>query len=252
MKKHLTFILFFSVYSPGIFAQSAKEILQWAVAASGGNLWQQPESLELHGTALFTPFGKTDTSHQKQLDTYSMYRIFPGESKAAHQANGKIRFDAAAGEQVFMQLIFDGSKTQNKLSEAARPYREHFSWSNNFGFGIIRFADRDSFLVERLTDELNDGIPCYTVQITDPKKMITVFQIDKKNHLIRGVSFSTTVGYHHRIYSDFKKIKVGDRFFMQPGRVRLFFDGVRWMDIHWQKHRVNEPISDDVFSLVKQ
>jgi len=156
MKKSLIILLLYCL--PGIgFSQNAKEILQLAVAASGGSLWQQPETLELHGTALFTPYGKTDAGSQKQLDTYSMYRIFPGDNKAAHQANGKIRFDAATGNQVFMQLIFDGTKTRNTLSDDARPFREHFSWSNNFGFGIIRFADKDSFLVERLTDETNDG-----------------------------------------------------------------------------------------------
>jgi len=251
MKKVL--IIFFLYGLPGIGnAQSAREILQLAVAASGGNLWQQPETLELHGTALFTPYGKTDPTHQKLFDTYSMYRIFPADNKAAHQANGKIRFDAAEGEKMFMQLIFDGTKTRNVLSDDARPYREHFSWSNNFGFGIIRFADKDSFLVERLTDEMYDGFSCYTVQITDPKKMITVFQIDKKSYWIRGVSFTTTVGYHHRIYSDFKKIRVGNRFFLQPRRVRLFFDGVRWMDIHWQKHFVNQPIDSEIFILAKQ
>ena len=251
MKKSLIILLLYCLPGMG-FSQNAKEILQLAVAASGGSLWQQPETLELHGTALFTPYGKTDARSQKQLDTYSMYRIFPGDNKAAHQANGKIRFDAATDNQVFMQLIFDGTKTRNTLSDDARPFREHFSWSNNFGFGIIRFADRDSFLVERLTDETNDGFPCYTVQITDPKKMITVFQIDKKSYLIRGVSFTTTVGYHHRIYSDFQKIKVGNQFFMQPRRVRLFFDGVRWMDIHWEKNSVNQPIAEEVFSLAKQ
>lgn len=251
MKRSLL-ILLLGVLPGWALAQTAKEILQWAVTASGGSLWQQPETLELHGNAFFTPFGKTEGAQVKQLDTYSMYRIFPSDNKAAHQANGKIRFDAAAGTAMFMQLIFDGKTTRNQLSDDARPFREHFSWSNNFGFGIIRFADRDSFLVERLTDELNDGFPCYTVQITDPKKMITVFQIDKKSHLIRGVSFSTTVGYHQRIYSDFKKIKVGNQFFMQPRRVRLFFDGVRWMDIHWLKYQVNQPIDEQVFSLAKQ
>lgn len=139
MKKNLIFLIIY--FLPGIvFSQSAREILQLTVAASGGSLWQQPKTLELHGTALFTPYGKYDYGSQKQLDTYSMYRIFPGDNKAAHQANGKIRFDAAIGEQVFMQ----------------------------------------------------------------------------------------------------------------PRRVRLFFDGVRWMEIHWEKNSVNQPIADEVFSLAKQ
>jgi hypothetical protein len=35
---------------------------------------------------------------------------------------------------------------------------------------------------------------------------------------------------------------------MQPGSVKLFFDGIRWMDIQWLKHTINEPISADIFT----
>ena len=64
------FFILFVFLLPGVGnSQTAREILQMAVAASGGSLWQQPETLELHGTALFTPYGKTDPTHQKLFDT---------------------------------------------------------------------------------------------------------------------------------------------------------------------------------------
>jgi hypothetical protein len=222
---------------------SAKEILRRTVTASGGDTWQQPNTLLLRGVATFTPHGKTDSL--LFFDKYAMYRIFPAENNAAHQANGKVRFDAFYGQNSFFELKFDGKKSKMQMSDRAKPYSKHFNWSNNFGFGIIRFADRDSFQVTRLTDDQVEGYPCYMVQITDPKQTITTFGIDKKTFYIRLVAFTTDVGYHHRIYSNFKKaINIS---FIQPTRVRLYFDGVKWMDINWQEFKVNERIEDKVF-----
>ena len=248
MKTYFLMLVFLCTQLQNSFSQTALEILQKTVIASGGDVWQQPATLSLQGTATFTPFGKTDTAHLRFFNTYSMYRIYPTENTAAHQANGKIRFDAMAGDRMFMQLIYDGKQTTNQMSEEAKKYQVYFSWSNNFGFGIIRYADRDSFRVERLADDRVDGFDCYTVQITDPKKMVTNFQIDQKSFLIRGVSFITSVGFHNRVYSKFKKIKTANGFFMQPGSVKLFFDGIRWMDIQWIQHKVNEPISANIFT----
>lgn len=248
MRKHFFISICFCFLIQSGYSQTALEILHKTVQASGGELWQQPATLSLQGTATFTPFGKTDTAHLRFFDTYSMYRIYPTENAAAHQANGKIRFDAMAGDRMFMQLIFDGKQTTHQMSEEAKKYQVYFSWSNNFGFGIIRYADRDSFRVERLADDRVDGFDCYTVQITDPKKMVTNFQIDQKSYLIRGVSFTTSVGFHNRVYSQFTKIKVGNQFFIQPCSVKLFFDGLRWMDIQWLQHKVNEPIAAEIFT----
>jgi hypothetical protein len=222
---------------------SAKEILKRTVTASGGDTWQQPNTLLLRGVATFTPHGKTDSL--LHFDKYAMYRIFPAENNAAHQANGKVRFDAFYGQNSFFELKFDGKKSKMLMSDRAKPYSKHFNWSNNFGFGIIRFADRDNFRVTRLTDDQVEGYPCYMVQITDPNKTITTFGIDKKTFYIRLVAFTTDVGYHHRIYSNFKKAT--NLSFIQPTRVRLYFDGVKWMDINWQEFKVNERIEDKVF-----
>jgi hypothetical protein len=224
---------------------SAKQILQQAVAASGGDTWQQPKTLMLKGAAIWTPYGKTDAANQLRFDDYAMYRVFPADNDDARKANGKVRFDAKFGDSLFMQLIFDGKKTHNYLSELAKPYQKHFSWSNNFGFGILRFADREGFQVDRLTDDQVEGAICYVVQITDPKKMVTTFFVDQESKYIRSVAFNTDVGLHHRIYSDFKRAANVE--FMQPTRVRLYFDGIKWMDIHWRQFKVNEPISDAVF-----
>lgn len=231
--------------APTSAALTGKQILQMAVKAAGGDTWQQPKTLLLKGDAVWTPHGKVDQS-MLRFDDYAMYRVFPTESDNARQANGKVRFDAKAGSEPFMQLIFDSKVTHNFLSDAAKPYQKHFSWSNNFGFGILRFADREGFSVERLVDDQVEGAAAFVVQITDPKKMVTTFMIDRETKYIRSVAFNTDVGYHHRIYSDFKRAPNVD--FVQPTRVRLYFDGIKWMDINWRQFAVNEPILDKVFA----
>ncbi len=224
---------------------TAKDILRRTVAASGGETWQQPQTLALKGNAIFTPFGKIDTSNRLKFDRYAMYRIFPSENKAAHQANGKVRFDAFYGDKSFFELKFDGKRSKMTLSDVAKPYAKHFNWSNNFGFGIIRFAESDSFRLEKLTNDQVEGIPCFVIQITDPKKMVTTFSIDQRSFFIRQVAFTTDVGYHHRVYSDFKR--ASNVSFVQPTRVRLYFDGMKWMDIQWTEFRVNEAIEAVIF-----
>jgi hypothetical protein len=226
---------------------SAKVILKKTIAASGGDTWQQPKTLQLAGDATWTPFGRTDTS-AIHFDTYKMYRVFPAANNAARVANGKVRFDAKYGDSLYMQLVFDSKTSRNYLSERAKPYQKYFSWSNNFGFSIIRFAASDSFTTERLTDDQAEGFPCYIIQITDPKKFVTTFSIDKNSFYIRGVAFTTDIGYHHRIYADFEKLKAGDgQFFIQPKRLRIYFDGIKWMDINWRNNKVNEAIGDNIF-----
>ena len=245
MKNIIATLLMLSTLNLHAASLTGKAILQDAVKASGGATWQQPKMLMLKGDAVWTPHGKTDAATMLRFDEYAMYRVFPADNDAARQANGKVRFDAASNKTPFMQLIFDGKNTHNFLSDAAKPYQKHFSWSNNFGFGILRFADREGFVVERLTDDQVEGNPCFVVQITDPKKTVTTFFIDIETKYIRSVAFNTDVGYHHRIYSDFKRAPNVD--FVQPTRVRLYFDGIKWMDIHWRQFAVNEAISDKVF-----
>lgn len=248
MKSLLTILFLFAVtFVPAQNNLTGKEILKRTVIANGGDTWQQPQTLQLSGDATWTPSGKTDTS-SIYFDTYKMYRVFPSENNAARQANGKVRFDAMYGDSTYMQLIFDSKITKNYLSNRARPYQKYFSWSNNFGFSIIRFAERDSFTVNRLTNDLIDGNECYVVQIIDPKKFTTNFWIDAKTFYIRSVGFVTDLGWHHRIYSDFERLDAGDgKFFIQPKRLRLYFEGIKWMNINWRNNKVNREIADNIF-----
>jgi hypothetical protein len=243
-------IISFSFLLPALAQDNltGKDILRKTVAASGGDTWQHPQTLQLSGDATWTPFGKTDTS-SIFFDTYKMYRVFPADNNAARIANGKVRFDARYGDSTYMQLIFDSKITRNYLSSRAKPFEKYFSWSNNFGFSIIRFADGDTYTVNRLANDLMDGHECYVVQIIDPKKFATHFWIDTKTFYIRSVGFVTDLGWHHRIYSDFEKLDAGEgEFFIQPKKLRLYFDGIKWMDINWRNNKVNETIAETIFT----
>jgi len=142
-------------------------------------------------------------------------------------------------------LKFNGKDSNINLADVAKPYAEYFKWSNNFGFGILRFADQDTFSVERLVDDQIEGHPCYFIKITDPQENVTFFAADQTTYFLRMVGFSTGLGWHHRIYSDFQPDTTG---FVQPMRVRIYFDGIKWVDIDWESVQVNEPIPEEWFN----
>ncbi|MFN4147078.1 MAG: hypothetical protein ACK4GN_14730 [Runella sp.] len=225
---------------------TAQEILQNVIEASGGDTWHSPQTLWLKGEAFFTPFGLTDEAHFLHFNQYELHRVFPTTNDSARTANGKIRFDARYGSQEFFSLRFDGVHSKMQLSERAKPYAKHFEWSNNFGFSIIRHALAQGFDLQRLTDDTFDGHDCFLIKLTDTKGGETFYGIDRQHFYIRYLHFQTAVGFHHRIYSDF--VKVEGQNFIQPQRLRIYFEGIRWMDIRWQQFAVNQPIDDVVFN----
>lgn len=222
------------------------ELINKVIEAAGGEVWRRPKSLQLSGKAIFTPWGKLE--EHLELDTYKMYRIFPQKNRAAHHANEKVCFEAAHGEQLFFLLKFDGLYSEMKMGETAQPYAQHFRWSNNFGFGIIRFADQKDFRMTELPSDQVEGHDCHLIQVKDPQAHETLFAIDKKHFFIRRVAFNTSIGYHHRIYSDFQKAPNG---FLQPCHVRIYYDDIKWVDIQWDSYLVNEEVDDTIF-LVKK
>ena len=230
-----------------LFAQklTALEVLKKATEVAGGETWHNPKTLLLKGDADFTPYGLADEKNAIHFDKYVMHRVFPPYNDEAHKMNGRVRFDAAYKDSTFFLLNFDGKKQTLNLSERAKPYAKQFNLSNNFGFSIIRFADKPEFQTLLLGDDFVDGFPCYIIKIIDPKKNQTVFGIDKKDFYIRQVAFGTEIGFHHRIYSDFKKAK--NVSFLQPTRLRIYFEGLKWVDIHWREFYVNQEINDKVF-----
>ncbi len=222
--------------------QTPNEIIKKTIEASGGDVWKNPKTLQLEGRAIVYFSGQP-----KKLTLYKMWRVFPEENNAAHSANGKIRFDAFEGDDLFFQIAFDGQKTYQKLSEQAKPYSEFLRWSNNFGFSIFRYTKDDGFEIELLPEDSVDAHECYFLKITDPSKNETIFGIDKNSFLIRYVAFRTPIGFHQRIYDDFSRDpKTG---FIQPRRLRIFNEGIKIADVFWEKFKINEPIADQIFSL---
>ncbi|MCX8019047.1 MAG: hypothetical protein N2747_00970 [Chitinophagaceae bacterium] len=225
----------------------AVRIVKKIIESLGGQVWLRPESLILKGYAYWSPHGIKDRDSAFLLKPYYMYRIFPDTSHAAHGPNGKIRFDAYRSEEVFLRLIYDGKQTQQHLHALATKYKDYFSWSNNFGFGIIRFCLDEGFNLKLLQEDDLDGHHCYVLYIRDPSGMKTWFWVDKKKYFIRGMGFNTPLGWHLRIYSNYKKDKKSG--FVQPKRVRIYFEGIKWIDIYWNEFDVNRKLDDNLFLI---
>lgn len=246
MKSCLTILLF--LLFPAIISAAGLtplEIAKKTIAASGGESWRRPQTLQLSGTATLFFNGQT-----YPMTEYRMWRVFPAENDSAHTANGKIRFEAREADgDTFLQLIFDGKSQKETFSDVARQNEQFLRLSNNFGFSIFRFIENPEFSLQRLPDDKIDGHPSYFIKITDAKKSDTIFGIDKKSFFIRYASFQTNLGLQQRYYDDFKWAK-GVRF-IQPRSLRIFNNGVKTTEVFWSEFKVNEKIADSVFEIAK-
>ena len=74
-----------------------------------------------------------------------------------------------------------------------------------------------------------------------------IFGIDRESAYVRLAAWDTPRGWHQRIYSDF--YWVAEPGFLQPGRVRLYYDGAKSVDIRWTSAAINEELPDDLFVL---
>lgn len=235
------------VFPPALAAEGgpdARSIVEMAHAAAGGDSWRRPRTLHLVGNAVL--HGDGTAASRTEVEHYEMWRVFPAWSRAAHGANGKFRLDARSGGALLFQVSFDGRDTWNQdgRMEQAAASRE---WSENFGFGIIRFALDAGFTLARMADDQVDGRAAWTVRVDDPEGGRTLFWIDQADHSVRKVAFDTPRGWHERIYSDF--YMVDPPRFQQPGRVRMYYGGVLVSDIRWTRAEVDAPIADAVFVL---
>lgn len=225
----------------------ARQIVSRAHAAAGGEAWIRPRTLHLVGRAVLYRDGLF--AQRTKAEHYEMWRVFPAWNEAAHGASGKVRIDATSGGRVLFQQAFDGEHTWNQDGrvEQAQASRE---WSENFGFGIIRFALDPGFVLTRMADDQVEGHPSYVVRVRDPAGTDTSFWIDQTDYAIRKVGFDTARGWHTRIYSDFRFHRTPR--FQQPTRVRLYYDDVLTNDVHWQRFAIDGPIDDAVFDLSLQ
>lgn len=225
-------------------ALSARDIVARAHQAAGGNAWLKAGTNVMRGHAELCRDGRPDAC--VRADRYEMYRVYPVELRQAHAGSGKFRLDARSGDRVLFQMAFDGQRSYDQNGPVDGP-RAESDEGTGFGFSAIRFALEEGFGVERLLDGDVDGRPCHTVRVTDPSGQKTLFGIDRESFHILSAAWQSPRGWHERRYSEF--YRVGTEGFLQPGRVRHYYEGVKSVDIFWTSAEIGKPIPDATFVL---
>jgi hypothetical protein len=219
---------------------SARTIIERATANAGGETWRRPQTLYLEGYGTFyDPDGSPLIN-----ESHRMWRVYPAFKPEAHNADGKVRIESIRAGQVVSYSAFDGARTYG-LNGVLPPSAADTQWAENFGFGVIRFALDDGYTIARQPDDLVDGQPVYRVEVTGGNGSKTLFGIARGNYQVLSVGFATPRGWHERIYSNFFS-KRGISW-VQPGRVRLYYNGVKQNEIVWRNFRVNDAMDDKLF-----
>ncbi len=220
---------------------STISIMKKAHEKAGGTFWQKPKSLTLKGYGVFYYDGKV-VKHEK----HNMWREFEKTKEAAHVANGKVRIESyKEGKPVFI-VTYDGNNTYNlngKQEKTAADKR----WSSNFGYGVIRHALDDGYVLEKVANDTIKSNIAYTIKVIDPDKGETFFGIDTKDFRILKVAFQTPRGWHHREYSNFFSKDAYS--WLQAGHVALYYDGKLSNEVYWQDFEVNEVLADSLFII---
>jgi hypothetical protein len=224
---------------------SARDIVKQAHLAAGGNAWRDVRSLYLEG---YNIIRRPDGS-EVVWDRYAMWREFSDAKANAHAAEGKVRIEAWSNGALAMLISFDGETTYNQdgvvpAEEAAR------AWASNFGFGAIRNGLDPGWTQARLPDDLVDGAPAYFVELTDPSGGKTLFGIRQSDFATVYAGFNTPRGWHERRYSEFYAVPGST--WVQPGRVRLFYNGVKANEAIWTRVEVNPIIEESRFVVFER
>jgi hypothetical protein len=230
--------------APPAVNATAAEILDFAAATSGGDAWLYAETNVMSGHA--TLCRDANPARCVHADRYVMYRVYPKEVKAAHAGTGKFRLDAVANGRPIFRLSFDGERSYDQNGPVP-PEKAASDEANAFGFSAIRFARTPGYRVERLTDDDVEARPCFMVRVTDPSGQYTLFGVDREDGSIRYAGWKTPRGWHERLYSDFYWIQTPG--FRQPGRVRLYYEGLKAVDIRWTEASIGQPLEDRLFVL---
>lgn len=218
------------------------DIIRRAHEAAGGETFVRPGSLFLSGYNII----RTPDGGETLWDHYAMWREFAEEKPDAHQASGKVRIEAWTGDELTLLLAFDGENTWN-ADGLMEDQGANAMWSANFGFGAIRNALDAGWTQERRPDDLVDGQPAFFVELTDPAGGKTLFGVRQSDHAILYVGFDTPRGWHERRYSHFFSLPGSD--WVQAGRVRLFYDGVKANEAVWTHFAVGERYDASLFQV---
>jgi len=226
-------------------ALTAAQIIARAHLAAGGPDWVRPKAVLFKGYNLIH-----SKDGLKVWDDYRMWREFADEKADAHAANGKVRIEAWSNGQIALVLGFDGQDTYSyNKGEVVRLEggANNAEWSANFGFGAIRNALDAGWTQTRLPDDLIDGEPAFMVELKDPSGGMTRFGIRQSDAAVVYVGFSTVRGWHERRYSHFFTMPGSS--WVQPGRVRLSYDGVKANEAIWTEVSFADSFPKDLFQL---
>ena len=232
---------------PGLYPDNeslgAAEIIERAHDAAGGENWRRPETLVMTGYSVMYREGGA-----VEYDDYRMWRVYAAEKADAHRADGKVRIEAKKDGRPVFVIAYDGAQTYD-LGGPVTDQSANERWASNFGFGAIRHALDEGWQQRRLPDDFVDSRLAYFVELADPSGGVTRFAIDQENWHVLYVGFDTPRGWHERRYSHFYSKPGID--WVQPGRVRLFYDGVKQNEVIWTDFTINEKLSDELFVVEK-
>ncbi|MEM7765070.1 MAG: hypothetical protein AAF290_13470 [Pseudomonadota bacterium] len=220
---------------------AADEIMRRAHDAAGGEQWRRPRSLSMTGYAVFYRDGKAVRHEQ-----HSMWRVYARDKQEAHVADGKVRIESMRDGNAIIDLSFDGTTTYTAAGPQPQSAADQ-QWSSSFGFGVIRHALDAGYTLARLPDDLIDGRPAYVINVLDPTGGATRFGIAHDDLSILRVGFDTPRGWHERIYSEFFSNPGSS--WRQPGRVRLYYDGIKANEVIWTRYALDRDLPDCLFVL---
>lgn len=218
-------------------------VVRAAIAAHGGALWLNPQTLVLRGKAEF--YAPRQAGVVSRVEDYRMWRELNADRQQAHGAEGKVRIRAANGDRVIFEVGYDGATTWNQDGIVPEAEADAY-WASNFGFGIMRQALTDGFTLERAPGRDIEGHLLDLVRIIDPQGNPTLFGIDRESRFIRYMAFRSPRGLHERIYDDF--VRYPETGWVQAREVTLFYDGVKNNTVHWEAAEVGAPIDPAIFA----
>ncbi len=222
----------------------ARTIVARAFEAMGGDHWANARTLLLEGRIIW--YAPDRAEPRATADDYRMWRIFEDTRHDAHEAAGMVRIVARNGGVTIFEIASNGTVSWSDRG-VIPPEQAAETWANNFGFGVIRHALKDGFRLERLPDDWVMGSPVHMVRVIDPSGKETLFGIDKADFRVRMAGFLTPRGWHVRTYDRFFTADGGR--WVQPGRVTLYYNGVKQNEVIWEQAHVNAAISPELFEV---
>ncbi|MDJ0643290.1 MAG: hypothetical protein QNJ15_10755 [Erythrobacter sp.] len=226
---------------------SPRGVVERGIAAHGGNIFLDPGTLQLVGSATF--FDPATGKVRSYADDYRMWREFERGRTKAHGADGKVRIVAKRQGNVSFEVGYDGETTWTQDGIMPKAEADAY-WANNFGFGIIRSALDEGFDLTSMPPRTIGGHGVAMVRITDPAGQETLFGFEGESGFIRYMAFDSPRGFHERIYGDF--IRLPDSGWVQARSVTLLYDGVISNTVFWDELVIGETIDPTVFTPPQQ